>query len=121
MKYALQAHLGETNEGRMPWPALGEFADRFRAAGDVLEVEADSVEAALERLYSLANIGTPDLWGGDGGWVRSYRERDSARSLSVGDVIVVNGEMGYVVDSLGFRPVNDHERDALARSASFTA
>lgn len=122
--YHLQIHLGETSEGRMPWPSVGEYADRFRKAGDPLEVEADDVSAALEEAYRLANIGVPSRLVNPGNrlndWLKSYRERDRSRSLSVGDVVVVNGEAGYTVDSMGFRPVNDHERAALARTAERT-
>lgn len=106
--FAIEIHLAETATG---WMAFGrEIPARYRRAGDTLWIDADTAEEALEAAYREANIGDA------GPWVATYRDRDRARSLSIGDVVVLNGEAGFVVDRVGFRPITLEEREILAAS-----
>jgi hypothetical protein len=71
--------------------------------GPVLAVEADSEDAALDKVFEIGNIGTPDADGNR--W-------PPLRSLSCGDVIVI-GETAYAVASFGFDRI---ETEALEAS-----
>lgn len=111
--FALELYLAEDGAGHMTFG--DELPARYRHAGDTFWAIEESVDAALERAFREANIGAPYV-GPSGVWVASYRNRDRARSLSLGDAIVVNGEAGFVVARCGFRPMTDEEREVLAAS-----
>lgn len=109
-RYHLTVYLHVTDDGGMLFnlvaPSLTSVrGDRtvtsLHRAGDDLTVEGMSVMGALEILYREANIGEP-VGGERGDWVRSYRVRDRSRSLSVGDVVIVNGEVAYQCLSMGW-------------------
>jgi hypothetical protein len=110
--FHLQVLLAVTDDGGNPmgldepaWTTShrGKVLDRIvslHPAGDPLEVDADAEHDALERLFAAANVG-----GIDPDWEAGYRRRDRARSLSVGDVVVVNGETPFQCLSVGFEPL----------------
>ena len=91
--FSLEILLAEDIDGYMPptadfWrgPQLTTIA-KLRAYPEYLRVDATSVDEALDIAYREANVGTY-------GWASRYRD-NGQRSLSVGDVIIVNGRDSY--------------------------
>lgn len=87
--YRLTVALAETSDGHFPYLVdeasltdTGPDGQRIVALypwSEPFVIEAESVQAALDRVYAEANIGTED-------WAGRYREGQQ-RSLSVGDVV----------------------------------
>lgn len=91
--FSLEILLAEDADGYMPptadfWrgPQLTTIA-KLRVYPEYLRVDATNVDEALDIAYREANVGTY-------GWASRYRD-NGQRSLSVGDVVVVNGLTSY--------------------------
>jgi hypothetical protein len=87
------------------------MAHSLHRAGDRLEIDAATVDAALEVAFRAANIGDPTI---DPSWEPSYRQRDRARSLSIGDLVEVNAETAYQVLPFGFGEITPAMRARVA-------
>jgi hypothetical protein len=93
--YQLEILLAETLAGDMPdhgsfyrGPRLDDIAF-LRIYPEILWVEAESQEDAMRTAYRITNIGTT-------GWAMRYREA-GCRSLSVGDVVIIDSEAAYQI------------------------
>jgi hypothetical protein len=93
--HQLEILLAETLDGGMPdhggfyrGPRLDDIAF-LRIYPEILWVEASSDEEAIQTAYRTTNIGTTN-------WAMRYREA-GCRSLSVGDVVIVDGEAAYQI------------------------
>lgn len=102
--------LRDSDRATFDFDLWGKVAS-VHLTGDVFVVEADSIEQALEVLYREANIGET------GPWVESYRVRDRARSLSVGDFVLAP-TAAYQVMPVGFVKLDPEQREELYRLTS---
>jgi hypothetical protein len=69
-----------------------------------MEVPVAGPEQVAERVYHLLNVGDDPEFGTPDPQAVAYRARRN-RSLSVGDVVVLAGDVALAVDSFGFRRV----------------
>jgi hypothetical protein len=71
-----------------------------------VEVATEDTQAALERVYHLLNVGDDPTFGTPDPQALTYRAAKN-RSLSVGDVVVLDG-VAFAVADFGFEQVSVH-------------
>lgn len=105
--YHLQIWLARTPDFFAERLSTFPNARQFRHVAD-LKIDADSEDLALEKAFTLTQHGYQKAapnWQ-DGPAVTFVHDRE-ARSLSVGDVVVLNGQAHGVL-GMGFRTLNPH-------------
>ena len=81
-------------------PATG-YDEVFTCAAEFDFNSADSDRELLEQLFEMFNVGNPD----QDPIVAAYRAK-GLRSLSVGDVVVLDEEVAWVCRAAGWEPVD---------------
>ena len=81
-------------------PNIGDYGKVYETTRDALGIELFDPETILERVFSIFNIYRPD----------DYK----ARSLSVSDVVTLDGT-AYYVDSFGFKKIENFKEETNAQ------
>jgi len=80
---------------------LGDTEQRFEIQVDELPTDED-IYTLLERAYRIMNrVDGSDF---------EMPDKFKCRSMSVGDIAVINGEF-WMVANMGFRRIHQHEKD----------